>query len=433
MFETSATARRVRERGICTDTPAPADDGLRRMDELHAQMGRAFREMLALVLDLERTQRYRAEGARDTAHLLQMRYGYPAWRARRIAAAASALRRLPAIARALADGVLGPDKALELARFATPQTEEGLVAWAIRVSYATVRRRGDLLEHLAREEVERIVRQRSCSWFFYDGGRRFHLEADLPAVDGARLAAALDEAAARIPVMPGEEEARYAPARRADALVALCSHGAGSQPVTADDAADGAPTLPAVRATVVVHATVGTHERPAEIDGGGVAHPAAVERLACSGAVEHLHEDRFGRLLHRIADRRVPPAWMARQVRYRDGGCTFPGCGTRAFTEAHHIVWHRFGGRTALENLTLLCSFHHRLVHEGAWRVRRSRQGELLWTRPDGSAHAPWPVPRGRDVDPVEEPVIFGLHPSGSTEPGLAAPSLTFARTGPAP
>lgn len=433
MFETSATARRVREREICTDTPAPADDGLRRMDELHAQMGRAFREMLALVLDLERTQRYRAEGARDTAHLLQMRYGYPAWRARRIAAVASALRRLPAIARALADGVLGPDKALELTRFATPQTEEGLVAWARRVSYATVRRRGDLLEHLAREEVERIVRQRSCSWFFYDGDRRFHLEADLPAVDGARLAAALEEAAARIPVMPGEEEARYAPARRADALVALCSHGAGSQPVTADDAADGAPTLPAVRATVLVHATVGTHERPAEIDGGGspIRRPSSASRApepwsTCTRTAS-------GDCCTGSPIGGSPPAWMARQVRYRDGGCTFPGCGTRAFTEAHHIVWHRFSGRTALENITLLCSFHHRLVHEGAWRVRRSRQGELLWTRPDGSAHAPWPVPCGRDVDPVEGPVIFGHRPSGSTEPGLAAPSLTFARAGPAP
>lgn len=33
------------------------------------------------------------------------------------------------------------------------------------------------------------------------------------------------------------------------------------------------------------------------------------------------------------------PPWMIRQVRYRDRGCRFPGCGTNAFTQAHHIEW----------------------------------------------------------------------------------------------
>ncbi|GBC87038.1 hypothetical protein HRbin12_01039 [bacterium HR12] len=99
---------------------------------------------------------------------------------------------------------------------------------------------------------------------------------------------------------------------------------------------------------------------------------------------------------------------MVRQVRYRDQGCTFPGCGTRAFTEAHHIVFYRFGGPTTLENLTLVCSFHHRLVHEHGWRIRRGPEGELTWFRPDGRPHTPGPVLRGAEVDPVEDPVVYG-------------------------
>jgi len=140
--------------------------------------------------------------------------------------AASALERLPHLARALTSGLLGPDKVLELCRFATPATERGLIAWARRVSYGAMRRRGELEERRGREQEERAVRERSCSWYFFDAGRRFHLEADLPAADGARVAAAMEEVARGIPVMPGEEDAAYAPAaRRADALVALCTRG----------------------------------------------------------------------------------------------------------------------------------------------------------------------------------------------------------------
>ncbi|GIV01091.1 MAG: hypothetical protein KatS3mg014_2706 [Actinomycetota bacterium] len=312
-----------------------------------------------------------------------------------------------------------------------PATERGLVSWARRVSYGAVRRRGELEERRGREQEERVLRERSCSWYYFDAGRRFHLEADLPAPDGARVAAAVEELASRVPVMPGEEHPRYAGARRADALVALCTHGAAEA-----DAERGIPdpgALARVRATVVLHARVGAPERGAALEGGGVADPGAVQRLSCTGLIEHLHGSRTGRLLSRISERRTPPAWMARQVRYRDGGCTFPGCGTLAFTEAHHIVFHRFGGATTLENLTLLCSFHHRLVHEGGWSLRRTPEGELAWRRPDGRPHTPGPVLRGSDLDPVAEPVVFG--PFGEAGDGgpLGPLGTAPARDGPSP
>jgi len=395
-----------------TSGPAPVSaDPLARADAAHAEAGRAFRALLSAIAELERTGRYRDEGARDTAHLVQMRYGVSGWEARRMVQAASALERLPHLARALTSGLLGPDKVLELCRFATPATERGLIAWARRVSYGAMRRRGELEERRGREQEERAVRERSCSWYFFDAGRRFHLEADLPAADGARVAAAMEEVARGIPVMPGEEDAAYAPAaRRADALVALCTRGG---------------------------ARAGGDLRPrAQLEPGGVADPGAASRLSCNGAVEHVHEDRAGRVLHRLREPRRPPAWMVRQVRCRDGGCTFPGCGTRAFTEAHHIAWYRFGGRTTLENLTLVCAFHHRLVHEHGWTIRRSPDGGLAWLRPDGTAHVPGPVLRGADVDPGGEPVTYG--PFG--EPGSPRPApsprmlpLPAARAGPDP
>ena len=47
-----------------------------------------------------------------------------------------------------------------------------------------------------------------------------------------------------------------------------------------------------------------------------------------------------------------------RQLKYRDRECTFPGCGERRFTQAHHIVWWECGGPTDLDNLVLVCTFH---------------------------------------------------------------------------
>jgi hypothetical protein len=84
---------------------------------------------------------------------------------------------------------------------------------------------------------------------------------------------------------------------------------------------------------------------------------------------------------------------MIRQVRYRDKECRFPGCGAQRFTQAHHIVFWRDGGRTDLDNLLLMCSFHHKLVHEYGWSVSRDANGMVRWRRPDGTRYRAGPSP----------------------------------------
>ena len=92
---------------------------------------------------------------------------------------------------------------------------------------------------------------------------------------------------------------------------------------------------------------------------------------------------------------REPPAWMIRQLRYRDLECRFPGCGSRRFTQAHHVVWWERGGRTDLNNLLLICTFHHKLVHEYDWTVRRDADGTVRWFRPEGTPYYARPAPPG--------------------------------------
>jgi hypothetical protein len=118
-----------------------------------------------------------------------------------------------------------------------------------------------------------------------------------------------------------------------------------------------------------------------------------------------LLECRDGNVLGLGRTSREPSAWMVRQVRYRDRECRFPGCGARRFTEAHHIRWWRDGGRTDLDNLVLICSFHHRLVHEHGWSIRRETDGEVRWFHPDGTRYRAGPAPG----DHAEPKLLLGV------------------------
>ena len=356
---------------------------VRRMDAANVVICRAQREFLALVAEADATESWADDGARDMAQWLWMRYGITDWKARRWIASAHALEMLPKVSAAMCRGHLCIDKVMELTRFATPETEDELVPWAVRVAPGRIRERADVERCRAVEEARDVDRDRRLDWWFFDEGRRFSLEAELPAADGAVVARALERLADDLPVMPDEHAVHDRPARLADAMVAMAS-------VTV--AADADPD----RALVVVHADVDSLSAEAtgcEIDGGGVAHAETARRLACSARVQAVFEDGAGNVVHLGGIRREPPTWMARQLRYRDHGCVFPGCGTRAFTEGHHIEWWGRGGRTVLENLALVCSWHHKLVHEYRWVIRRGRDGVVRWYRPDGRRYLAGPGP----------------------------------------
>ncbi|MGM0931805.1 MAG: HNH endonuclease signature motif containing protein, partial [Actinomycetota bacterium] len=62
--------------------------------------------------------------------------------------------------------------------------------------------------------------------------------------------------------------------------------------------------------------------------------------------------------------------YMRLAIIARDGGCAFPGCTAPSpWTEVHHIRWFEKGGPTSTDNGVMLCSHHHHLIHEGAWRI----------------------------------------------------------------
>lgn len=345
-------------------------------DALNSHIAAAQTALLDVIAEVERRGAWRDSGARDLAHWVSIRYGMSWWKADRWVKAAAALFDLPAVAGALESGLLGIDKVVELCRFATPQREAELVGWAADATCATIRRRADLEVRAAVDETVEFERNRSLRYWYEDGGRRFGLEASMPSAQGAVVAKALSRAVDQIPVMPAEHDAAYVEARRADALVALCS-----QRIAVDADAD--------RATVVIHASLEALEgrRNAETEHGAVMPPEALQRLACDARVQVVAENDAGDAVGFGRTRREPSAAMLRQLRHRDRGCRFPGCGSTAFANAHHIVWWSRGGATDLDNLLLICGFHHRLVHEHGWRVERTFDGRVRWFRGDGSRY----------------------------------------------
>jgi hypothetical protein len=92
-------------------------------------------------------------------------------------------------------------------------------------------------------------------------------------------------------------------------------------------------------------------------------------------------------------DRYLPSAALDRYVRWRDRTCQFPGCNRPAeFTDLDHRVAFAAGGRTTAANLWCLCRHHHRLKHEGGWRIHQNPDGSYTWTSPTGRRYRTKPT-----------------------------------------
>jgi hypothetical protein len=355
---------------------------IRGIDSFHQRACSAQRALFAFLAEADRQKAWRGTGARDMAHFVRMRLGISEWKARRWIAAAHALEGLPRVSDAFSSGEVGVDKVVELTRFATPETEGDLIRWAKSVSCAAIRHKADLALRPSIDEARDAEKARSLTWWYFEENKRFGLQAELPAADGAVVAKALERLAESLPVMPGEEDFCHADAKRADALVALCS-----ETIATDPDPD--------RATVVVHARLDgllSGEGGCELENGPVVHPETARRLLCEARVQTVIEDKEGQPIGLGRMAREPSAWMIRQLRYRDVECKFPGCGARRFTKAHHIRWWEHGGSTDLDNLLLVCTFHHKLVHEYEWSVVR-KDGSVLWFRPNRSPYRAGPAP----------------------------------------
>jgi len=123
-----------------------------------------------------------------------------------------------------------------------------------------------------------------------------------------------------------------------------------------------------------------------EIDGWRIA-PEIARRLGCDSQVRLMVTDSHGDPVTEGPQTRVPSRAQRRALNKRDNNtCQFPGCDTSRRLHAHHVVHWINGGPTELENLILLCSFHHHTVHEGGWNITTTTiPGKFVFINPEGT------------------------------------------------
>ena len=192
------------------------------------------------------------------------------------------------------------------------------------------------------------------------------LDGMLDAEGGATLRTALQAF-----MKPVKDDARSYGQRSADALVELGRHGAGSK-------RDGAGPRPQLIIRASLDTLAGRPGAPAgELEGGGTVPAETVQRHACDSAIIRITGQ--GELDHELnhASRTIP-ASTRRALESRDQHCVFPGCSRPTiWCDGHHLVWWIKGGPTTLPNLALLCRPHHRMVHEEGWRLVRQKGGNF--------------------------------------------------------
>ena len=93
--------------------------------------------------------------------------------------------------------------------------------------------------------------------------------------------------------------------------------------------------------------------------------------------------DRNGVPLALGRSRRLASAGQTMALIARDAGCSFPGCThPPQWCDRHHILDWILGGLTDVDNLTLLCRYHHTHFLQKGWTCRINPDGLPEWIPP---------------------------------------------------
>jgi hypothetical protein len=371
----------------------------RRTDALVASVSQHHREisshqhqLLIAVAELDHRKAWRVDGATSMVSWLVQRCSVTATTARDWVTAATRLESLPKISEALSQGKLSFDQVKPLVEVAKPDTDASLAEKATRWSAKQTREYAIDVRKQSDDQATNLYHRR----FLRFDDRRRAFSGVLPedhyaVVKSALVARATKRLHTRIPFDQ----------RMADALVEVCA-GAGTGG-KGEKAAVGGPGskgraggMSRNRPTVVVHADLtylAGGGGGAELDVLGPLSPEVARRLACDAKVIVSADGPQGQSLNQGRARRNPTDAQRIEIRRRDKGCRFPGCGHCEFTDVHHVVHWIHGGTTDTENLVELCDQHHRSVHEMGWKMTGDANVELTFRSPTGRIITSTPSP----------------------------------------
>ena len=364
---------------------------------LAGRIAAATCRFVQLAAELDRRGAWREWGCRSMAHWLSWKCALGLVAAREHVRVGHALRDLPLLTDAFAHGRLSYSKVRALTRVATPGSEADLLEFATVATAAQLDRTVRAYERVSGDAAAEAARLDAR-------GLHFATEADgtvsirgrLTPDQAAMLRRALDGAGREVPRDDADDPTEAM--RRADALELLAVAflaGRSDRPPTevvvhVDAAQLAEPDLPPALARVLCDTRIRTVVTGAAGGEDGMDTAGAAGGAAAARAVTR-------------RSRTIPVA-LRRVIERRDGGCCrFPGCPNTRFLHVHHIAHFAYGGATDTANCVSLCTFHHRAVHEGGWRLFGDGDGRIVVVHP-----------RGRRIVEVEEPGVPGA--SGARE-----------------
>jgi len=318
-----------------------------------------------------------ADGGLDGADVIRVKARRSAKSAKKAARTAAALEKMPKMRASLALGEITEehaDAAADAATRVSPEEADELVDDAASRpadlfakgarSWATAREREE--EKASRQARLRAAREVS-TWTDAEG--MWCLFAKFDPEAGQELSKALQREGDRLWRDDGgrdgrPDEVRTPDQRRADAL-----HGLVTQP-----AVTGAGKRPHPKHLVIVRADASRLSAEptgrAEFVDGTPLPQATLERIACGAEFVGMVFGAAGESLWQGRRQRVATDAQWSNLIERDGGCFCCGADP-AHCEAHHVVpWAPpMRGPTDIDNLALVCTPTHHLIHDQGYRV----------------------------------------------------------------
>ena len=277
-----------------------------------------------------------------------------------------ALRDLPELERAFIAGALSYSRVREVTRVATPETERDWLWLAERLDMRTLERRvaevreeGPAINGVPAEEAREPRRPHSSGPIRteWTTSKTVRVTVELSAETWALLERA----------MAGAHRLATDSLTFSEALDAVARDALSQQNEPAD-ASDP-------RCSVVVYtckrcdtSELDTGSGATELDGASAA------AMTCGATTIDLEREGHG-----ARKRGGPmPAAVRRAVLLRDRcTCRVPGCNRRRYVDVHHLTPQASGGAHSRKNCVVLCTTHHRLLHEGKIGITGNAEGCL--------------------------------------------------------
>ncbi|MDH6194474.1 hypothetical protein M2272_001103 [Mycobacterium frederiksbergense] len=333
--------------------------------ELTGQRNAIDGRVVEIVAEIERDELWGATGARSVSALVAWKTGVAPRNADTVVAVARRLDGFPRCAEGLREGRLSLDQVGAIAEGAADGSD---AHYAELAAVATVSQLRAAVKLEPRPEPDpKPEPRREFSRTEGDGYTTYRIR--LPRLEAAKFDAGMqshrDAVIADWKREHGEtgeaapEQARPFP-DSVDAFMSLIEAGWDT---------DVARRPHGQHTTVVVHVDV---EKPvAAMHLGPLLADDERRYLTCDATCE-VWLQRHGQPIGAGRTTRTVSRRLRRALEHRDRCCVVPGCGATRGLHAHHIVHWEAGGATELDNLVLVCPYHHRSHHSGGITITGS-------------------------------------------------------------